>query len=273
MVKRVSKLKRIDGITHGSHIDTVYPDPAVALNLLMEGIKDNEPRIATVELNVGKILPRKKTVNVWIYDVSFGDDVFMRSLLIEDSKKKILQFATAFPVLNSETSVEFEVNEILEWANRLEANVSGKVIGEETPYVSFFAVDYIERKADYLELDTARAKLAFLAYWAKVGPIGDKISVSPQNGEPVQINLEDAELLLPASFKGAFMDDYAITGRVLRVKPSRTLYGDGYLIRLKSLPLGEIDLFVLREHLKGENKEIKEGEMLTAVGWLQGGLV
>lgn len=27
MVKRVSKLKRIDGITHGSHIDTVYPDP------------------------------------------------------------------------------------------------------------------------------------------------------------------------------------------------------------------------------------------------------
>lgn len=69
------------------------------------------------------------------------------------------------------------------------------------------------------------------------------------------------------------MDDYAITGRVLRVKPSRTLYGDGYLIRLKSFPLGEIDLFVLREHLKGENKEIKEGEMLTAVGWLQGGLV
>lgn len=273
MVKIVSRLKRIDGITHGSHIDTVYPDPAGALNLLMEGIKDNEPRITTVELNVGKILPRKKTVNVWIYDVPFGDDVFMRSLLIEDSKKKILQFATAFPVLNSKTSVQFGVNEVLEWANGLEANVSGKVIGEEPPYVSFFAVDYIERKTDYLELDTAKAKLAFLAYWAKVGSIGDKISVSPQNGEPIQISLEETELLLPAPFNGAFIDDYTITGKVLGVRPSRTLYGDGYFIRLKNLPLGEIDLFVLRDHLKGENKEIKEGEMLTAVGWLQGGLL
>lgn len=63
------------------------------------------------------------------------------------------------------------------------------------------------------------------------------------------------------------MDDYVIIGRVLRVKFSRMLYGDGYFIRLKSFFLGEIDFFVFREYLKGENKEIKEGEMFIVVGW------
>lgn len=89
MVKRVLKLKCIDGIIYGSYIDMVYFDFVVVLNLLMEGIKDNEFWIVIVELNVGKILFCKKIVNVWIYDVFFGDDVFMRLFLIEDFKKKI----------------------------------------------------------------------------------------------------------------------------------------------------------------------------------------
>lgn len=75
-------------------------------------------------------------------------------------------------------SVEFEVNEIFEWVNRLEVNVLGKVIGEEIFYVSFFVVDYIERKVDYLEFDIVRVKLVFFVYWVKVGLIGDKIFVS-----------------------------------------------------------------------------------------------
>ncbi|NJE85828.1 hypothetical protein E3E23_08340 [Thermococcus sp. CX2] len=266
---RRSKLKRIEGITHGSHIDTIYPDPLWVVSWLMRKLNEENPEYRTVkaELKRGGLFSRTKTVDVRIYDLPFGDDVLMRTVVMEDPEPHLI---TAFPVLKAETSVQFQIEKVFEWTNGLEGNVAGDVLGEVKPSVSFFAVDYVERKADYLKLETAKVRLAFLAYGASVGPLGDDFEVELPDAGPMKMSLEEAELLLPATFGGAFIDDYTITGKVLRVRPSRTLYGDGYLIRLKNLPLGEIDLFALKEHLKGE---VKEGEMLTAIGWLQGGLV
>ncbi|AEH23740.1 hypothetical protein [Pyrococcus yayanosii] len=263
------KLKRIKGITHGSHIDTVYPDPLWVVSWLMRKLNEENPEYRTVkaELRQGRLFPRTKTVDVRIYDLPFGDDVLMRTVVMEDPEPRLV---TAFPVLMAETSSQFRVERVFEWANGLEGNIAGEVLGEVKPSVSFFAVDYVERKADYLRVETDEVRLAFLAYGARAGPPGDNFEVELPDAGPIKVNLEEAELLLPVPLSGAFMDDYMITGKVLGVRSSRTLYGDGYLIRLKNLPLREIDLFVLREHLKGE---VKEEEMLTAVGWLQGELL
>ncbi|WP_297073949.1 hypothetical protein [Thermococcus sp.] len=176
---------------------------------------------------------------------------------------------TAFPVLKG-TEVEFAVENVLEWRKWPEADVSEIVLNEHSPAVVFYAMDYIERKEAYLNSEKLHVKLAFFAYTGAAEELKQETAKLP-DGKDVVIDLNEAEILLPASVsvQGAFIDDYVMTVHVLELEEVETPCGDGYVMLLSNEPIGKLRAFALKENLKGE---IEKGTSLKLAGWLQGGL-
>lgn len=255
------KLKFIDGINHGSHLDSVCVSQEVGIKLIEAGL-------------AGKYLGRKvvfekkklfgsEKLDFEVVDVPLEGELKLR--VVKQGSAPV----TAFPVLEG-TEVGFEIGEILEWKKWPEANVDGSVINEHSPVVVFYSTDYLENKETYLNSGRLGVKLSFLVYSGTANEIQKKKTELP-DGKEVVIDLNKAEILLPASIslQGAFIDDYVMTAHVLEMEEVSTPCGDGYIMLLSNEPLGRIKAFALRENLTGK---IEEGTSLKLVGWLQGRL-
>ncbi|AHL22234.1 hypothetical protein [Thermococcus nautili] len=255
------KLKFINGIHHGSHLDTVCTSQRVGLNLIEDAVLGKYPA-RSVEFEKKKLLGKEK-LSYEVVDVPLARGLVLRVV------KRDMEPVTAFPVLEGVT-VEFEVEEVLEWKKWPEANVSGAVLNEYSPAVTFYATDYIERKKAYLNSEKLNVKLAFLVYTGTAEELKRETTKLP-DGKEVVIDLNEAEILLPAavSVQGAFIDDYVMTAHVLELEEVETPCGAGYMMLLSNEPIGKVRAFALKENLEGE---IEKGASLKLAGWLQGGL-
>ncbi|NJE55490.1 hypothetical protein [Thermococcus sp. 21S9] len=258
---RKKKLKFINGIHHGNHLDTICASQRKGLNLIEDAVLGKYPT-RSVEFEKKKSLGTKRLAYE-VVDVSLADGLSIRVVTRD------MEPVTAFPALEG-VEVGVEIKEVLEWKKWPEANVSGVVLNEYSPEVTFYATDYMEKKETYLTSENLNVKLAFLAYTGTAEGLQRETTKLP-DGKDVIVDLNEAEILLPAkiSLQGAFIDDYIMTAHVLELGEVSTPCGDGYVMLLSNEPLGKIRAFVLKENLAGK---IKNGSSLTLVGWLQGRL-
>ncbi|CAB50350.1 hypothetical protein [Pyrococcus abyssi] len=251
-----TKLKFIDGINHGSHFDAFCERAEYALSAIKSIMEEKKPRYVTFEKR--KLFSRK-VFELEVYDVDGLGILVARKLSNVDP-------LTAYPVIEGSNEIEAEVNEILEWREWPEANVSASL--ETGAFINFFSTDYVFRKQQYLSSSKLTISLALVAYKATTEGFEEKV-VGKVDGKDVVLNLEEAELLLPASIsvKGAFIDDYIVTGKVLDYREALTPCGIGYLVELKCEPLKRVTLFVHKENLEGN---MERGLSVKAFAWLQG---
>lgn len=258
---RNKRLKFINGIHHGSHLDTVCLSQRRGLELINDAVIGKYPQRA-VKFEKKKLFGGQ-ALSYEVVDVPLAEGLVIRVV------KRDMEPVTAFPVLEG-VRVRFQVEEVLEWKKWPEADVSGAVVNEHSPAVAFYAADYIERKEAYVNSEKLDVKLAFLAYTGTAEELKRETAKLP-TGEDVVIDLNEAEILLPASIsiQGAFIDDYVMTAHVLDFREVSTPCGDGYVLLISNEPLGKVRAFVLKKNLKGE---IEKGASMMLAGWLQGTL-
>ncbi|MFA4640341.1 hypothetical protein [Pyrococcus kukulkanii] len=176
-----------------------------------------------------------------------------------------LNLVTGFPVLNGALEYNFKVKEVLEWKDWPEADISGSVANENNPGVTFFATDYILKKPEYTR-ENLKVWLGMIAYMASTN-VSEKHEVGEVDGTPVVLDFSEAELLFPGTFvlEGAFIDDYFITGKITEFKEIE----EGYLVRIKNYPLGEVMVYAKKSAVEGE---IEKGKPIKVVDWLQGSI-
>ncbi|EEB74028.1 hypothetical protein [Thermococcus sp. AM4] len=258
---RKKRLKFIDGIPHGTHMDSLCLSQDWGIGLIEAALAGKYPtRKAAFEKK--KLIGSRK-FEFEIVDVPLARELWLRVVKVDRTP------VTAFPVLSGE-KVDFEVKEVLEWKEWPEADIAGTVVNEHSPALVFYAADYVENREKYLGSERIRVGLSFFVYSGTAGVI-ERTTTRLPDGKEVVIDLNEAEILLPAavSVQGAFIDDYVMTAHVLDLEEVSTPCGGGYIMLLSNEPLGRVRAFALKERLRGE---IEKGASLKLVGWLQGGL-
>ncbi|AEC52749.1 hypothetical protein PNA2_1834 [Pyrococcus sp. NA2] len=257
-----NEIKLIDGIHHGSHFDAFCGYAEHVLKLIDKALSSGEVKRVSFKKRLRFL--RSKTMELDIYTLKLSEGV----KLVVITKKDSMDPITAFPVIEGEI-VKGKIEKILEWREYPEANISFTC--ESGANVNFFATDYAMKKNEYLNLNKASVSLSFISYRGSVGFTGEEHKVGEVQGTPVVFNWDEAEILFPASIsvEGAFIDDYILTGKVEDFKEIEGAFGEGYLIRVKTEPIGKLKVFVLRSNLEGE---LEKGAPIRLVGWLQGKL-
>lgn len=257
---RRNKSKFIDGIGRGTHLDSVCVSQDSGIKLIEDAMARRYPSRRAV-------FEKKKFLGSERLDFEVVDVPLAEGLSFRVVKQGHIP-VTAFPVLEG-VGVEFGIDEVLEWKKWPEADIAGSVINEYSPALVFYATDYVEKKGTYLGSERVRVKLSFFVYPGTSGEMRREKTRLP-DGKEVVIDLNEAEILLPASASlRAFIDDYIMTAHVLEVNEVSTPCGDGYIMLLSNEPIGRIKAFALKERLSGE---VEKGASLKLVGWLQGGL-
>ena len=123
------KLKFIEGIHNGSHLDTVCVSQKRGLELIEKAIIGKYPT-KSVEFEKKKLLGKGRAT----YEVV--DIPLARGLVLRVVKRET-EPVTAFPVLEG-TEVGFAVENVLEWRKWPEADVSEAVLNEYSPAVVFY---------------------------------------------------------------------------------------------------------------------------------------
>ena len=119
----------------------------------------------------------------------------------------------------------------------------------------------------YLSGEVADASIWMVGYGLRVNPYRDvKIKVEREEMPFKEVSLGNAEVLIPFE-KGGVLDEYVVTERVRGVERLPVLDEEIYMVRISNIPLGELDILVNKNNVKGE---VKVGDMVEAVGWMEG---
>ncbi|AFN03136.1 hypothetical protein PFDSM3638_01695 [Pyrococcus furiosus DSM 3638] len=256
-IKKDNKVELIQGIPHGSHLDTVLG----YAERLSEILSMKGEQVGSVVFEKGRII--KKKLKLKIYDVPLGVITFR---VVTDEKNVLL---TTYPMLEDLVEVEARILKVLEWKEWPEGDIVCEVSNEYGPQITFFAVDYLMKKDEYVRRENAKVGVGLLLYFLKVG-VDARKEVQGPGGENIVIDLSEAEVLLPGTLNGGFIDDYIFTGHVKEFREVNVLGKDGYLLKISIEPLGLVPAFVLKERVKGE---IEKDAAVYGMGWLQGKVI
>jgi len=249
--KRKIPLERIDGNTHGTHLEAMYPD----LEKILKFIQENLAIENIMVISEQPFADRGKTSIVG-HKLDLNEYVSLIVVLAEINGN--YELATAYPVLFGETKADVKINKILEWPIQIEATIEGE-IGEAS--LNFFPTDFFYLRDEYIQGKVNKVSLGFFAYNQSTNVFKDET----MEIDGKKIKLDEAEIILP--LKHGYLDDYIVSGKVEDVREVKILDEDAIITRIKCLPIGELEIFALK---RNTDKVPDEGDIVYAVGWLQG---
>ena len=251
--KAAVKIERVKGEPHGTHFDAVGD-----IETLQEYIMRRVSLENVVHMTQKPFAGRgKQFIAGHMVDLSEALSILVITVML--NKKP--ELATAYPIYWGGEGKSVRIEKIYEWPIQIEANVEVQV-GDAS--VTYFAADFFMNR--YMAGEIREARIWILGYMAQVNPYeGAKIKLKEQ-GVAKEIAMENAEVLLPYE-KSGVLDDYIVSGRVKGMERFEIL-GKSFLnLRLSNIPLGEVDVIIQEERVRGE---VRKGDMVEVVGWIEG---
>jgi len=261
LFKKKSKVPmlRVKGNSHGTHWESVHPNfdfiktflkgslhPSIRDRCLIKLFRTDFADMGKTQIGVFKRIIHPRLCSIFVLATIKG----------------VPQVATGYPVLWSRTRVRFEPKEIQEWPIQIESDISGK-IGDAG--LSFFPVDFFMKKQEYLEGTINELSLGLFAYEQKTEPWAGQFVEGKDNQK---FSLEKAEIIFPLWKDGQHPDDYRVIGKAIAVEQVKILNDiSGVFTTISLKPIGELEIFCLTSKM---DRVPNVGEMVGAVGWLQG---
>jgi len=253
-------VKRVKGNAHGTHWEHVISDTSkLEQQIVSASGLEHLTKLACQQFaDLGEC-----TVTGHRYDLHPK----MSSLFVFVMIDKKRQFASGWPILWSTSSVPFKIGDVEEWPIQIECDINGKV-GEAG--LSFFPVDYFFSKQRYLLGEINEISLGFITYAQRTNVWKDG-KILDRDGK--EISMSQMEAIMPLwminekEHPRQYPDDYRVTGKVLSIEELTILNQPAVISTVSLKPIGTLDVFGL---VKNMDKKPEIGDMIDAVGWLQG---
>lgn len=278
----------VPGNPHGSHWGTLLPEfdkllpviPAMVQKGIMDGVG---PELPLAELGHCKFI---KTLGV-IYQLpeETSAPAELMTVLGQIMGENGMQLATGFPKLKTGVMVEFEVLEIQEWMNGIEATAEVQLNNEQR--VNFFIPDYYRDKNKIKAHHNYMVELAGFGYtMSKFEPVTIKIESGPlfesekerlrKEGksdaiESVPVYMTENTCRLGRNFSTT-VDDIDFIGKVESVNTFKFLGNDSLevVIKFNEEQYKGIKLPVYIGVHKLNGYAPKAGDTVEGTLWLQG---
>jgi hypothetical protein len=172
--------------------------------------------------------------------------------------------SSAFPNFQPSNTFDYKIKSISKWKSGegLEASVEGGLTGDLPCSISFFALDYLEKKKIYENENPV-----------KVGLTGLIMQV-----EDRKEFLKNMTFSISENFTGFFpltdiLDTVEIIGQIKEITEYKNAYFEGYKLKLKIADTGDDQLildFLLHKNLNTYPDELKQDNFIIAYSWIAG---
>lgn len=273
---------------HGDHIGTIMEPQEYIQNYIQDALQKS-----SIGEKADILLPFDNTPRAMrrVVSLNYGEPPLqMRSIIIAVPEQNQNAFASAFPVLESNHTVELTIENVEEWSGEYEASVTACTVSGFS--LHFFPTDYFAHKQDYVVGNKLRIALSAFAYSAQESERGfsfegqqaldflSKIGQQPTrdtdgNIEPVRFDMSKMVAYLPTE---EYPEDAQFQSPVSNVEDVRFLDRDFYLCDIlvhRADMDDDIDVtarLCIRKDLLN-SIELTPATPILGMYWLQGNLV